>query len=178
MNGMAERLQSLAIGIVMILLGVTMVISPDDGYDAVIFVYGAAMTFAGLRMLWFFFRLARYMVGGRIMLYLGSIYLDFGVYTLTLQDVPRFYILLYLSACHLFAGLVDILRALEAKKLGAGAWKLNASFALGNIGMAVLCLIFIRRTEAVVYIFSAGLLYSALVRIYSAFRRTAVIYIR
>ena len=178
MNRLSERVRSAAVGLVMLGLAVLLLLFPDNGYTIVVSVYGLGMALSGLKLLWYFITLARLMVGGRIMLYLGVIYLDFGIFTLTLTDVPRIYILLYLLACHLFAGFVDFLRALEARGLGAGTWKLNAIFGLINIGMAILGLVFLKSEGTVVYIFAAGLFYAAIIKIVSAFRKTAVVYIQ
>lgn len=177
MSQMKDRIKSILTGVIMFLLGVGLLSDVKDSYAVVVVVYGLAMAFAGIQRLWYFFTLSRHMVGGRIMLYLGVIDLDFGVFTMTLTEVPRIYVLLYLLGCHLLAGCVDLLRALEARGVGAPMWKLNASYGIVNIGMALACLIFLKSPDTVVYIFSAGLFYSAFVKIVNAFRRTAVIYI-
>ena len=83
----------------------------------------------------------------------------------------------YLIAVHAFSGFVDVTRALEAKRLSAPSWKLNFSTGVVNIILAVLCIVFLRLESIAVYIYSAGLIWSAIARIITSFRKTAVVYI-
>ena len=122
--------------------------------------------------------MARHMVGGRIMLYLAVVVLDLGMFTMMLTNIPKIYIVLYLVVVYAFAGVVSILRALEAKRYQAPMWKLSLISGIINVVIAILCIIFMRSTNMIVYLYCVGLIYSAIVRIVTAFRETAIVYIQ
>jgi predicted MFS family arabinose efflux permease len=58
--------------------------------------------------------------------------------------------------------------------LNLGAGILNLGIALG----AVVCAVVLRSITALAYLYFVGLLYSAMIRIASAFRRTEIVYIQ
>jgi len=173
-----QRIVNILIGIVMILGGITIAVVPEAGLVIVVFVLCVALMIYGIRRLVYYFTMARHMVGGQIMLFLGMVIIDLGLFTLTLSGAPQFYIMLYLLAIHGFSGAIDILRALEAKRLGAPSWKFKLATGVIDILIAAACGVFINSVEIAVYIFCAGIIYSGIARIISAFRRTAVIYIQ
>ncbi len=164
-------------GIVM-LIGVGILLSDrEDAFEFILWIYGFTMLFRGISRLIYYFTLSRYMVDGKLMLYIGVVFIDFGVLTLSLRDLPMIYIVFYILGIHAFSGLVDILRALESRRYGGNNWQLNFSYGLANILMAVLCLIMIHSSIVVLLVYCAGIVYSAIVKIITAFQRTAVIYI-
>ena len=117
------------------------------------------------------------MVGGDQIFVRGLIMFDFGSFTATLTNLSQIYVMGYLIGAHAFSGMIDVMRALEAKKLASPSWKLTFSTGIVNIILAVVCLVFLRSTSTAVYIYSAGLIYSSIIRIISSFRKTAVVYI-
>ncbi len=174
----ASRIGNILIGLIMLALGAFMALDPQDGYPVIILILGLTLLFSGLRSLIYYFTMAKHMVGGRSVLYRAVIVLDIGLFTLSLTKIPLIFIVLYLAAMHGFAGIVDILSAREAKKLRAGSWKLNFSHGVINVIMAVLCLIFLGTEAVAAEIYALGLMYSGLIRIIQALRRTAVVYIQ
>ena len=118
------------------------------------------------------------MVGGKLILFIGAVFFDFGIFTLSLSDESKLFVLAYLLGFHAFAGLVNVLRALEAKRYKSASWRLNMAQGVASILTVVICMIFSRNEILLVYCYCAGMIYSAALRIYSAFRRTAVVYIQ
>ncbi len=172
------RVKEIIFGIVMIACAVLIMISPADGYDTLILILAIWLMLRGIRTLIFYFSMARFMVGGRSQLYSGVIFLDFGLLTATLTDVPHYYVLLYLTMIHAFSGLIEILRALEAKRYGAPSWRLKLSHGILNLLVTVSCLIFMRYLATAVIVYCIGLIYSSVMRIISACRRTKLVYIQ
>ena len=162
----------------MLALGLLMALDPTEVYQLIILTLGLTLLLSGLRSLIYFFTMARHMVGGRTVLYRSVIVLDIGLFTLSLTEIPLLFVVLYLASMYGFAGFVDIMRAREARKLKAGSWKLNFSHGLVNVIMAALCLIFLGTELVAAEIYALGLMYSGLIRIIQAFRRTAVVYIQ
>ena len=173
-----QRVESFLIGIVMILLAVIMIRSPELGYYLVIFILGITLLIYGIRSLIYYFTMACHMVGGKAILYKGFIIFDLGIFTFTLTDIPIVYVLLYLIGVHLISGGLDILSAIDAKKAGSHSWRLKLIGGILSILIAVACIIYRNSTTLMVYIYSSGLIYSGIFKIISAFRKTAIVYIQ
>lgn len=103
--------------------------------------------------------------------------MDFGIFTLSVADIPTQYIMLYLLIGYLFYGLIDILRAKEMYKRKLVSWQFKLLMGAGNTSIGVLCLAQLGSNAMAVYIYCAGLVWSALGRIASAFCRSAVVYV-
>ena len=173
-----QKFRSILIGILTILGSVILIAFPDQGFIITAAILSVSLFIYGIRKLIEYCTMARHMVGGRIILYLSIILLDFGMFTMTLTKIPKIYIVLYLLAIYAFSGVIDILRSLEAKKYQNPSWRLNLISGIINIVVAILCVVFIGSTRAIVYLYCAGLIYSAIVRIITAFRKTAIVYIQ
>ncbi len=149
----------------------------DDSYLTVMLLLTLGLAIQGLKDIIFYFTMARHMAGGKLILVQGVIILDFALLTGSLSDVPKIYILLYLIAIHAFSGMIEILRAMEARRSVSGPWKLKFSHGIINMILALSCFIFIRQTNTALIIYSIGLLYSGLMRIGSVFRKTTFVMI-
>ena len=172
-----QRVKEIVFGLIMIFLAYVMMRFPKEGYEFIIFIFAVYFTLTGIRNITYFVTMARYMVGGRTSLYNGIILLDLGILTRELTNVPHYYVLVYLIAIHAFSGAVEVLRALEAKRFG-GSWKLKMGHGVVNILMALVCAVFIKYMNLAVIIYCIGLIYSSILRIISACRRTKLVYIQ
>ena len=173
-----QRLKEIFTGLLMLLGALIILKEPSDGYLFIIFVLSVILTVMGIRKLFHYFAMARFMVDGKTSLYKGVMMLDFGILTGTLTDVPRFYVLIYLICIHAFAGIIDILRAREAKAYGIGLWKYKTVQGVIQLLIAAVCIINVNNPRIAVFFFGTGLIYSALLRIVYAFRRTGFVYIQ
>ena len=72
----------------------------------------------------------------------GVIAFDFGIFTLSISDQHGVFIVLYLLGAHAFSGLVDILRAREAREFDAPNRKNSLAEGIANIGVAVVTVVF------------------------------------
>ena len=173
-----QRVKKVLLGIFMFLMAIGFIYEPsDEMYMAVVAILALGLAVAGIKDIVFYFRMARHMIGGKMILVQGVIILDFGLFTASLADVPKIYILLYLIGIHAFSGVVEVLRAMEAKRTVEGPWKLKFSHGLVNFALAIACLIFIRHSNTALLTYSIGLMYSAVINIFSAFRKTTFILI-
>ena len=174
-----QRIKYIFEGLCMIGASALMLYSPDDGYILVAAILSVSLFIRGVSQLIYYFSMARHMVGGKMILYRAVLFLDLGILIMSTIDIPRLYIIMYLLVAHAFAGAIDVLRAFEARKLGA-AWKNTLTFGIANILLATLPLvggIFFDSARIIVYLYSAGLIYSGIVRIVSAFRRTSILFV-
>lgn len=173
-----QRIKNVLIGILTILGAVILIVFPEEGILITASILSISLFVYGIKTLINYITLTRHMVGGRIMLYLAVVVLDLGMFTLMLTNIPKMYIALYLVVAYAFSGAIDILRALEAKKYQAPSWRFSLISGIINVVIAILCIVFIGSTNMIVYLYSAGLIYSAIVRIITAFRKTAIVYIQ
>ena len=174
-----QRIRGVLIGLVMLTVAFVFIANPsEDVYISIVAILALGLAIAGLKDMIFYFRMARHMIGGKMILIQGAIIFDFAILTGALTSVPKIYILLYLIGIHAFSGVVEILRAMEARNSVEGPWKMKFGHGLVNLALAVACLIFIRRSNTAIMIYSIGLIYSAIIRIFNAFRRTSFILIQ
>lgn len=173
-----KRVVNILAGLLLLGLSAVMVLIPDLGFLIAAAILSLSLTVYGIRMLVYYFSLARYMVSGKILLYIGIVVLDLGVFVSTQTDAPRVYILVYLLGFHAFSGVVSLLRALEARRYTGTSWHLNALHGILNLLFVAACLIFLRSDAILTWLYAAGLAYSALVRIATALRKTAIVYIQ
>ncbi len=162
----------------MILSGIILIITPDEGMTLIAFVLSVFLIGRGLKFITYFFSMARLMVGGISILLIGVFLFDFGIFTLTVLNHPRLIVIIYLLAGHLFDGVVNTVKSIREKKEKAGSWKRDLAEGIIHVILAILCIAFINNIEALVVIYSLGLFYSALTRISAALRRTAIVYIQ
>ncbi|MCR4740400.1 MAG: DUF308 domain-containing protein [Lachnospiraceae bacterium] len=173
-----RRIFNFIAGMIMIAAAMIMLLFPDDAYIFILLFLGISFLAAGAGTLSYYFSMARFMTGGKMILYKGSILLDFAVLSLSLTTVPKIYVLLYLASVHAFSGFVEIMRADETKQSGSKNYRMKLMHGIINILLAVCCIIFIKKTHTAVIIYCLGLIYSGIVRIITAFRRQVFVYIR
>ena len=172
-----QRVGNIILGLITILLAAILFIIPKEGFYVVIAILSIGLTVIGVKEIVYFFTMAIHMVGGKRSLYRGVIILEIGLFTMSLYDVPRIFVLLYLVAIHAFSGGVDVLRAFEAKKNGS-SYRLKLSHGIMDLLIAASCLVFMRYGNTATYIYAFGLVYSSVVRIISSFKKTAIVYIQ
>ena len=173
-----QRIKNVLIGILIILGAVILIAFPEEGIIITASILSLSLFVYGIKTLIYYITMTRHMVGGRIMLYLAVVVLDLGMFTMMLTNIPKMYIALYLVVVYAFSGAIDIMRALEAKKYQAPSWRLSLISGIISVVIAILCIVFIGSTNMIVYLYSAGLIYSAIARIITAFRKTAIVYIQ
>ena len=173
-----QRIKKILFSLCMLGVALFFILKPSDtAYQIVVAILSLGLTIAGIKDIIFYFTMARHMVGGKMILIQGVIIFDFAIITSSLTNVPKIYILLYLIGIHAFSGVVEILRAMEARRTVDGPWKIKFSHGIVNLILATACLIFIRQSNTALIIYSLGLMYSAVVRLFDAFGKKAFVVI-
>ncbi len=176
-----QKTRNILTALIMLAFCALLIYLPEDGSGLVLMILSFSLVIYGIRTLNYYFSMARHMVEGRGILYLGIIILDLGIFSVTVADNSDFFVIVYLLTIYLFGGIVDILRAFEAKNLSASSWKFKLSSGIVNIIIALIALIsstFFKSPRVLVYIYCAGLVYSAIARIITVFRKSAIVYIQ
>lgn len=173
-----QRIKKILFSLCMFAVALFFFLYPSDtAYKIVVAILSLGLAIAGIKDIIFYFTMARHMVGGKIILIQGVIVFDFAIITGSLANVPKIYILLYLIGIHAFSGGIEILRAMEARKTVAGPWKRKFAHGIVNFILAIACLVFIRQSNTALIIYSLGLMYSAVIRLFDAFGKTAFVVI-
>lgn len=174
-----QRIKKFLSGLVMLFGSVILAVEPEEGYYAIAIFLSLSLLLSGTRLLVYYFTMARNMVGGKSILYKALILMDLGLFTITGINIPKIYLICHLLISHGFSGVVDMLKAYEDKKMEAPSWKMSFVYGFGNllISLVALSCVVNGMNWLVVDIYSAGLAYSAIMQMVSAFRRTAIIYI-
>lgn len=176
-----QRVKSFLFGAGMLILAAVLFLTPKEGYYVIALILGLSLFVYGFRLLWFYFVMSRYMVGGKATLYQAIIVLDLALFTSSVALMNQMIILFYLLGIFAFTGFVDILRALEAKKIGAPNWKRKLFSGILCVAMTVILVVFglfHGETDYLVFGYCISLVVSAIIRIVSAFRKTAIVYIQ
>lgn len=175
-----QRIKNILLGLIMIGFAVLIALLPEEGFIFVIAVIGLLLFLYGFRLLHYYFTMARHMVGGKSSLYQAIIIIDLALFTGSIASMNSFIIMFYLLGVFAFTGVIGILRAFEAKRFG-GAWKSKLFTGCAFVLFAVLMLItgvILGDKNILVYGFAISVIYAGVMRIITAFRKTAIVYIQ
>ena len=103
-----QKFGSVASGVLMLITGLILVFMPDDGTFYVALILAITLFLIGMRLLIYYFTMARRMVGGRSVLLLGIFLLDFCAFTVTILDEPRVIVILYLVGWHVLTLIYSV----------------------------------------------------------------------
>ena len=118
-----QRIGNIVLAVLILLFALILITIPEEGLPIIILILATTLVVRGFRLLWYYFSMARHMVGGKSTLYRAIIILDLGIFTSSLASMSSYAILLYLVGIYAFSGIIDILRAFEAKRFGAPLWR-------------------------------------------------------
>ena len=178
---LVQRLRTVLGALLTILCAILLLFLKEDGYLLVCFLLSLSLIAYGVRTLIYYFTMARHMVDGRGVFFKGVLVLDFGLFTLSISQNYSTFIVLYLLFARAFSGVVEVLRALEAKRFQSGSWRLSMAQGVINIAFALAAVIFgflLGDMRDLTLIYAAGLVWSAVIQLVSAFRKTANVYIQ
>ncbi len=164
-----QRISSFIIGILLLAFCAVLLLFPEDGCSIIAAVLSIGLVVKGLQLLVYYLTMARFMVGGMDILFRGILILDLGAFIGTIVDEPRIYIVVFIVAYYAFAALVNILRCIEDKRLSAPSWKLNLLQGAADLFITIACVSFIGSYRILSFLICAGLVYSAMIRIATAF---------
>ena len=176
-----QRAERVIRGLLMLLCCFFMIGFPDAGFLFAAIIFSVSVMVYAVRMLIYYFNMARHMVGGKAILYLGIAALDFSVFVFTSVDNPELFIVLYLLAAHGFSGVVAVLRAIEAKRFDSPNWKWILTGGIANFLVAVFAGVagfYLKSQTDITYLYASSLLYSAITQFAGAFRKTDIIFIQ
>lgn len=169
-----NRILHILIAVGLICIAVLLYFLGEDGPNVIALIMGVTLAIYGIRCLVAYFLKFRYIIGGRMQLYIGIIVMDLGLLIIGSFNGSGILILIYLLGFRLVMGVIGVARALERKKSGA-SWKIRLAGGIISLLTVLVGIIFFREPEVVVDIYCIGLLISAVEHIVTAFRRDKVV---
>lgn len=173
-----RRLSKLIYAIFMLIGSVLLLVYPKEGYFFVVLIIDITLLIYGIRMLIYYFALARYMVGGIMTFYKSIIVLDFGMFMFNLDETPYKLVMLYLAVVMIFNAIITILGALDSKRLDVPGWSRRLAYGVVKMVLALGCLFLWNNMEVVTYVYSIALIHTALYNIATALKKSAMVYIK
>ncbi len=170
------RIRNLAIAAATIFFAVLLIMEVSYGLLLIILALGIYLIAMGGRFLAFYFTMAKNMVDGMKIFYLGIIILDLGIFVAAGYGGSERLIMMYLMGYRGIVGVIALLRFREARKNDA-PWKRHLLNAAVNIGVVAAGILFGKQPNIVVYVYCASLFYSAAERIISTLKKTAIVYV-
>ena len=91
------RVKNVIFGILTVFVGLMLILAPEDGFYVIVMILSIGLLIAGIKEIVFYFSMAINMVGGKRSFYKGIIILEAAIFTISLYDIPKFFIMLYRS---------------------------------------------------------------------------------
>ena len=175
-----KRIKEIIKALIIAFFGIILIFAGEKGQLIVVAIIFFYLLFDGIRLLIYYLRMARHMVEGKKVLVRSIITLDLGLITLQMVSMSNITILIFLLSIFAFTGAIDILRSREAKRNG-GHWRIKlingCIYIIFSIALIIAGL-FVKNTYFLVCGFSISFFYSAFFRVFSALRKTAIVYIQ
>lgn len=173
-----RRVFNIIAAIFMIQSALILMLVPDIAFRLISMFVGLILVYYGARYLIYYLTHAQHMIGGKWLFLVGLIMFDMGVFATTLYNQAQAILIVYVVAAHLVAAGLNIVRAVGNKRDNNPGWKIDLAQGIGNIAQVVLCLVFINYVEIPVFIYCAGVIYSAVLLIIQSCKKTAIVYVQ
>jgi len=173
-----KRVWNILVAIFMIQSALLLMLIPEEAFLLIAVFVGLMLTFRGIKFLFYYGTHAKHMIGGKKILLVGLLMFDAGVFSTALLDQAQIIMIFYVVAIHLVAAVLNFARAVSNKGDGNSGWKIDLAQGIGNIAQVVLCMIFAGFVEIPVFIYCAGVIYSAILKIIASCKKTAIVYVQ
>lgn len=173
-----RRLWNIIVAVLMIQAALLLMLVPDAAFILIVVFLSLVLTFKGLKFLIYYLTHAQHMVGGKWLMLVGLVLLDLGGLAMVLIEQAPSIMIIYVAGVHFVYAVLDIARTVSNKGDGNTGWKIDLAQGIGNLILAALCLIFINHVEIPVFIYCAGVIYSAILKIITSCKRTAIVYVQ
>ena len=173
-----QRIEYSLAGLVRVLFGIFMIYKPFESYVPIARILVAVLVLMGLRNLLYYVLMARHMVGGKMILFIGMLFMDFGIFSYSLVERPKLFLISYLIVSHFFWGSLNIIKAVVEKRNFTPTWRRDCMQGILHMLIMAAAIRYAPSVRRLVILFCAGIIYSGIVHIVSALRSTAIVYIQ
>ena len=166
-----RMIRNVILGALMILGAVIIMLVKETGYIIVLLILATSLLVYAIKQIYYYFSMARHMVGGGIIFIEGVILLDLALFTFSVNEIPQQYVMIYLLLYHVFYGVISILRATEAVKMQSPGWVWKLIEGVVIILIAAVGMVFSGSAATVSLIYAIGLIYSAVLSFIEVFKK-------
>lgn len=174
---LGKRIREIIQAMLVMASAVIIAVEKENGLLMIVSIMSFTLAIGGISNLIYYFRMAKYMVGGETILYRGIVQMNLGFMSMAMSNAPTEIVFIYLLGFYLVSGVFKVMRSIEAKRLG-GRWRLKMANGILDILISAACVVFMNHPDIIIYIYCSGLIYSSILRIIAATRKTAVVYIQ
>ena len=175
-----KRITTALKGLLILLFAAILILAPEEGPGEVTVIVGLGLALKGFGEIVYYFHMARFMVGGKYVLYRGIIILDVGLIATSMAAEKGVLIILCVAIINAATGIIAILRARETRGAGSPKWKYYVSYGVVSIILVVLVIlsmIFQSKPIIAVYVYAFHLAHVGFQKFSSALKKTAIVYI-
>ena len=167
------------IGAVMLIhIALFLMLIPQIALQLIAVMFSVILIFYGLKFILFYITHASHMVGGKWFLLFGLLLFDVGVFASLMQNQSKLLTIAYIAGAHLVGAILRLIRAVGNKKDNNPGWIIDCMQSIGNFIQVAVCIIFSQYVVVPVFIYCSGLIYSAILQIIQACKRTAIVYVQ
>ena len=168
-----RRIVNIIIGLGTIAFAFLIMFLGRDGLLVVMAIFEIGLLVYGIYLLFYYFIMARHMVGGQLMLFLGLFVLGLSTVILKVTQVPERGLAIIVAFALLLAGGLDIVRSFEIKTRGSQtSWRFTLVSGIIEAILSLFSLIIGLINPAFTAIMlGLSFLYSGVSRVVAAFRR-------
>ncbi|MCF0229224.1 MAG: DUF308 domain-containing protein [Parasporobacterium sp.] len=172
-----KRVLDCLIGLLMLFCAFIILLLPETGYVVVVAVMDILLLVSGIRLLIFYFRMARHMVDGLRIFFKGVFLVDLAIFAISLNNISKVFVILYLIGIFAVNGGLRAFRALDGRKHGTKHWRFSLAVGICSVVIAILALIFMNNMYILMGLCFICLLYTGIMRIVNAFKKSAIVYV-
>lgn len=174
----ARRIIKIIGAVVLIHIALFLMLIPYVAFQLIGMMFSIMLIFYGLKFILFYITHASHMVNGKWFLVLGLVLFDVGVFASLMQNQSKLLMIIYIAGAHLIGAILRLIRAVGNKKDNNPGWIIDCMQSIGNFIQVAVCIIFSQYVEVPVFIYCSGLIYSAILSIIQACKRTAIVYVQ
>jgi len=164
--------------VLLIHIALFLMLIPQIALQLIAVMFSVILIFYGLKFILFYITHASHMVNGKWFILLGLLLFDIGVFASLMQNQSKLITIVYIAGVHLVGAILRLIRAVGNKKDNNPGWIIDCMQSIGNFIQVAVCIIFSQYVEVPVFIYCSGLIYSAILQIIQACKRTAIVYVQ
>lgn len=151
---------------------------PDIAYEVLALGVGMMLVYYGVRYIIYYITNAQHMVGGKWFMLIGIIMFDMGTFAIAIFDRAQVITIVYIIITHFVVTVLGAIRTVGDRKDNNPRWKISLAQTIAGFIQITLSVIFINHSMIPLYLYCIYAIYSAILMIISAFKKTAIVYVQ
>ena len=157
---------------------VAIMMMPEIAYKVLALGIGMTLVYYGVRYIIYYITNAQHMVGGKWFMLIGIIMFDMGAFATAIFDRAQVITMIYIIATHFVVTVLGAVRTVGDRKDNNPRWKISLAQCIAGFIQVTLSLIFINHSMIPLYLYCIYAIYTSILMIISAFKKTAIVYVQ